>query len=109
VNGQNTLGVDVLEGMPESDGLFDRRVALRFGLLEFVAEVGDLEVEFSFIHGVLPFFASRVAATLTPFLELSADRLRALMAASDLPNGEPSRMLNAFGSGQIFSSMFIEQ
>ena len=107
MNGQNTFCVDVLKGMPEPDGLFDRRVTLRSGLLEFVAEVGDLEVEFSFIHGFLPFLASRLAATFTPFLELSADRLRDLMTASDLPNGEPSRMLNAFGSGQIFSSMFI--
>lgn len=109
MNGQNAFGVDVFEAVPQSDGLFDRRVALRFGLSEFIPEVGDFEVEFSFIHGVLPFLASRLAATLTPFLELSADRLRALMTASDLPNGESLRMLNAFGSGQSFSSIFIEQ
>jgi hypothetical protein len=58
-------------------------------------------------HGFLPFCASRLAATFTPFLELSIERLRALMTASDLPNGDPSRMLNAFGKGQILSSMFM--
>jgi hypothetical protein len=109
VNGQNTFGVDVFDGVSESDGLFDGSVTLGSHFFEFVPEIGDFEVKFSVIHLLLPFLASRLAAALTPFLELSTDRLRALMSASDLPNGEPSRMLNAFGRGQSFSSMFIEQ
>jgi hypothetical protein len=97
----------VLKGVPQMDCFFDSGVALSAELFVFILQVCDEEVDFTVVHGFLPFLASRLAATFTPFLELSADRLRALMAASDLPNGEPSRMLNAFGSGQSFSSMFI--
>jgi hypothetical protein len=62
-------------------------------------------------HLVFRFFEGSLslAAVLMPRLVLSEERLRALMTASDLPNGESLRMLNAFGSGQSFSSMFIEQ
>jgi hypothetical protein len=42
VNGQNTLGVDVLERMPESDGLFDGVVSLAAHFFEFILQVCDL-------------------------------------------------------------------
>jgi hypothetical protein len=107
VNGQNTFGVDVFDGVSESDGLFDGSVTLGSHFFEFVPEIGDFEVKFSVIHLLLPFFAPRVVAVFAPFFALSKDRLRALAASSDLPNGESLRMLNAFGSGHTFSSMFM--
>jgi len=53
LNGQNALGVDVLKGVPETQGFFNGRVPLVSDLLVFMLQVCDQQVEFSFVHLVL--------------------------------------------------------
>ena len=48
MNGQNTLGVDVLKGVAQSDGFFDRLVSLAAHVFEFILQVCDLQIEFAF-------------------------------------------------------------
>jgi len=99
----------VLERVAQVDGFFDCGISLVAELFVFMLQVCYEQVQFTVGHLVFRFFdgSLTLAAALTPlrwFLVASACSLR---YASDLPNGEPSRMLNAFGRGQIVSSMFM--
>jgi hypothetical protein len=50
LNGQNTFGVDVLEGVPEVYGLFNGGVTLVSELSVFILKVCDKQVKFSVVH-----------------------------------------------------------
>ena len=50
MNGQNTFGVDVLEGVPEVYGLFNGGVTLVSELSVFILQVCDKQVKFSVVH-----------------------------------------------------------
>jgi hypothetical protein len=51
VNGQNTLGVDVLKGVAQSDGFFDGVVSLSAHFFEFILQVCYEQVQFTIVHG----------------------------------------------------------
>jgi hypothetical protein len=102
------FGVDVLEGVSQVDGFFKRGVALLSELSVFILQVGDQKVEFRRVHFIFRFLCGSLtlAAALTPLRWFFTASCCSFMYAGERPNGEPSRMLNAFGSGQIVSSMF---
>jgi hypothetical protein len=49
-NGQNTLGVDVLKGVPQMDCFFDSGVALSAELFVFILQVCYEQVYFTIVH-----------------------------------------------------------
>ena len=49
-NGQNAFGVDVLKGVAQVDGFFDRGVALSAELFVFILQVCHEKVKFTVVH-----------------------------------------------------------
>ena len=99
----------VFENGQKTGDKYDGFVSLASELFDFILQFCYEQVHFTFVHLVFRFCAGSLtlAAALIPlrwFLRASACSLR---YASDLPNGEPSRMLKAFGRGQSVSSIFI--
>ena len=54
MNGQNTFGVDVLEGVAEVDCFFDCGVTLVSELSVFILKVCDKQIKFSVVHTQSP-------------------------------------------------------
>jgi hypothetical protein len=99
----------VLKRVAQVDGFFNGGVALAAELFVFILQVCYEYVQFTIVHLVFRFCAGSLtfAAALMPLRWFFAASCCSLRYASDLPNGEPSRMLKAFGRGQSVSSMFM--
>jgi hypothetical protein len=53
LNGQNTFGVDVLEGVSQVDGFLDCGVTLVSELTVFILKVCDKQINFTIVHVML--------------------------------------------------------
>ena len=83
MNGQNTFGVDVLEGVPEVYGLFNGGVTLVSELSVFILKVCDKQVKLSVVH-FISFPISAAARTMA----------RRVAAYGHCSNGQRTRSLS---------------
>jgi hypothetical protein len=99
----------VFENGQKTGDKYDGFVSLASELFDFILQFCYEQVHFTVVHLVFRFFDRSLvlAAALMPLRWFFAASCCSFMYAGDLPNGEPSRMLNALGMGQIVSSMFM--